>query len=191
MGHPYDRHERIIETLKENGRTSINKLVEILDVSKMTVHRDLDQLVADGVVRKLRGAAQLAKEPPLALNEQRCDYCQKQINPRLRIVIQSQSGRTWQGCCAHCGLLLMDEKRRHEPVSALAADFLYERMVTVTAASYLTGSSVQVCCIPSLLTFGTLDDAQKFQTGFGGEILTLNEAFELLKHGHFHHDGHH
>ncbi|SES36041.1 DNA-binding transcriptional regulator of sugar metabolism, DeoR/GlpR family [Tranquillimonas rosea] len=54
---PEDRRREIIETLIEEGSASLDALATRFAVSKMTIHRDLDELEADGLLRKVRGGA--------------------------------------------------------------------------------------------------------------------------------------
>ena len=51
------RHERIAEIVLREDFVSLKDLAARLDVSLMTVHRDLDALERQGVLRKVRGGA--------------------------------------------------------------------------------------------------------------------------------------
>lgn len=52
-----DRRQEIMDMLVENGEVGLDDLAERFAVSKMTIHRDLDDLEAAGLLRKLRGGA--------------------------------------------------------------------------------------------------------------------------------------
>lgn len=52
-----DRRQRIIDMLVEEGNVSLDEFARRFDVSKMTIHRDLDDLETEGLLRKLRGGA--------------------------------------------------------------------------------------------------------------------------------------
>jgi DeoR/GlpR family transcriptional regulator of sugar metabolism len=54
-GKPADRRREIAEYVVRNGPASAAGLAERFQVSLMTVHRDLDELERQGVVRKYRG----------------------------------------------------------------------------------------------------------------------------------------
>ena len=54
---PEDRRHEIVELLVEHGSTTLDELAGRFAVSKMTIHRDLDDLEADGLLRKIRGGA--------------------------------------------------------------------------------------------------------------------------------------
>lgn len=52
-----DRRKLIMDLLVEHRAVDIDDLAEKFSVSKMTIHRDLDELEQDGVLRKVRGGA--------------------------------------------------------------------------------------------------------------------------------------
>ncbi|MFB6521349.1 DeoR family transcriptional regulator [Streptomyces sp. NPDC056401] len=51
------RQHHIVETVCHEGYVSLERLVRELDVSAMTVHRDLRLLASRGAVRRVRGGA--------------------------------------------------------------------------------------------------------------------------------------
>lgn len=54
------RRQLITEAIMAEGSIRIEELAERFDISLMTVHRDLDELVSRGVLRKTRGVASAA-----------------------------------------------------------------------------------------------------------------------------------
>lgn len=54
-----DRRQEIVELLMEAGSASLDELARRFGVSKMTIHRDLDELEAAGLLRKVRGGASI------------------------------------------------------------------------------------------------------------------------------------
>lgn len=52
-----ERRAQILERLCERELATVDELAEMFSVSRMTVHRDLDQLEAVGCVRKIHGGA--------------------------------------------------------------------------------------------------------------------------------------
>jgi len=54
---PEGRQARITDLVLDTGSRSAQELSEIFGVSVMTIHRDLDELQRQGVLRKARGAA--------------------------------------------------------------------------------------------------------------------------------------
>jgi DeoR/GlpR family transcriptional regulator of sugar metabolism len=52
-----ERQQHILDRLMENGTVDVGGLAEALDVSRMTIHRDLDRLEERNLLRKVRGGA--------------------------------------------------------------------------------------------------------------------------------------
>lgn len=52
-----NRRQQIVELLMEAGSVSLDELAQRFSVSKMTIHRDLDDLENAGMLRKVRGGA--------------------------------------------------------------------------------------------------------------------------------------
>jgi len=51
------RQEKIAEYLLQNSSVYVQELAKIFNVSSMTIHRDLDELEKQGILRKVRGGA--------------------------------------------------------------------------------------------------------------------------------------
>lgn len=62
MGLADERRDRISELLSESGRMSVERLAEVLEVSPMTIRRDLAAMARVGDLRREHGAARLAGE---------------------------------------------------------------------------------------------------------------------------------
>ncbi|QRM56037.1 DeoR/GlpR family DNA-binding transcription regulator [Sinorhizobium sp. BG8] len=60
---PEDRRQKIMDILLEAGSASIEDLANSFAVSKMTVHRDLDDLEQAGLLRKVHGGASIESSP--------------------------------------------------------------------------------------------------------------------------------
>lgn len=54
---PYERQQWIMDLLQQNNSVDLEELSKHFSVSKMTIHRDLDELYNQGVLRKVRGGA--------------------------------------------------------------------------------------------------------------------------------------
>nr|WP_272209955.1 DeoR/GlpR family DNA-binding transcription regulator [Marinicella sp. W31]MDC2875802.1 DeoR/GlpR family DNA-binding transcription regulator [Marinicella sp. W31] len=52
-----ERRAAMMALLMERGNASVEELSQRFSISKMTVHRDLDELEASGQLRKVRGGA--------------------------------------------------------------------------------------------------------------------------------------
>ena len=112
-----------------------------------------------------------------AFAEGKCFQCGAPVNERAPFVIQLQDGTQRRACCPHCGLMALSNPK---VAMALASDYLFGRMVNVRQATFLFGSSVDLCCAPSVLCFANEADARRFQMGFGGQIYTLDQATAQL-----------
>ncbi|RKT56307.1 DeoR/GlpR family DNA-binding transcription regulator [Saccharothrix australiensis] len=63
------RHELILQSLREHRRVGVGALARLVGASGMTVRRDLDALARDGLLRRVRGAAEgvpTGEETPFA-----------------------------------------------------------------------------------------------------------------------------
>jgi len=63
MSRKTDRTERILEILRQNGSAEISELAQTLDVTTMTVRRDLVMLAQEELVRVYHGVAVPLKDP--------------------------------------------------------------------------------------------------------------------------------
>ena len=52
-----ERQQLIMDLMVERGAVDLDDLAERYSVSKMTIHRDLDDLEQAGLLRKMRGGA--------------------------------------------------------------------------------------------------------------------------------------
>ncbi|WP_275791218.1 DeoR/GlpR family DNA-binding transcription regulator [Pararhizobium gei] len=60
---PDDRRQLMMEMLMETGSAAIEELSVRFGVSKMTIHRDLDELEQAGLLRKIHGGASIQSSP--------------------------------------------------------------------------------------------------------------------------------
>lgn len=182
---PKARQNLILHWLHEEASLTTDALVDRLDVSIMTVHRDLDTLARDGLVTRVHGGVTLPEErvgskPAIPS----CHLCGMPVPGRTSFTVQVESGELFHACCPHCGFLMMPQIEPRSVVSALTRDFLYGRTMNVAQAFYVLDSGVSLCCVPSLLCFASRDDAVRFQKGFGGTVMTCSEAREYLVSHH-------
>ena len=173
MTNSLDREKKIIEILQKQGSASVQELAEACGVSSMTIHRELDKLAEAGLIQKKHGGAALAEPSP-----NQCAMCGKPVSERTVFIVQLESGEQKRACCAHCGLMIQNHAKGVQ--QSLTADYLRGHILSAGQAVYLLNSEMAVCCMPSVLTFGSRQDAEKFQTGFGGTIANMQEAVEYL-----------
>lgn len=186
---PAERRARLLQELTERGAIHITTLCRQLGVSPMTLHRDIDELVRQGYARKARGGAvvsgswssrsKAASSPSSTALEaaNRCGVCAKPAGGRHTFVVQYEDAGSKQACCAHCGLLLLGEG----VATAMASDFLFGHSINARTASYVVNPDLVVCCAPAVLPFGQPQDAERFRRGFGGSVMTLDEALAWLR----------
>ncbi len=179
---PETRQRQILTYLRESETLTINELVDRLGVSPMTVHRDLNRLAEAGLVQKIHGGVTLPAETSEIGSAPRCAMCHQAIHPRAAFVTHCPTGEQQHACCPHCGLMLACEQT--QPALSLTTDFLYGHMVNAHQAAFLIGSGVTLCCMPSVLTFGSRADAERFQQGFGGTLLDFAQAQQHLQRLH-------
>jgi hypothetical protein len=145
----------------------------------MTIHRDLDKMVEAGHVLKKHGGVILASKTT-SQHEHLCAMCNKPVRDRTIFILQFENGEKKYACCAHCGLMLQRETTKVK--LCLTADYLHGHIVSASLAHYILGCELNICCVPSILSFGSLQDAEKFQKGFGGKLLNMEKAIKLM-HG--------
>lgn len=67
---PYERHQRILEVVSIKHFVSLRELADMLDVTVMTIRRDIEQLSARGVIMSTRGGVK-SRETPLRMPVER------------------------------------------------------------------------------------------------------------------------
>lgn len=178
---PIERLARIKEIVLERKNVKISELSDELNVSEMTIHRDIKQLVDEGFVIKTFGGVSLAQESyHLQTNYNVCAFCQRPIHDRFAYQLILTNNRIERTCCAHCGLL----RQKHldgQVLQAMTYDFFKGTTIGAQMAYFVIDTSIQItCCQPQLLTFDSKDHAEKFVKGFGGKVLNFPEALTLV-----------
>lgn len=177
-----NREKKILELLQKQGSASIQELVDAFDVSNMTIHRDLNRMVEAGYIQKKHGGVTLTGKSSFAIEGQ-CDLCSKAIQSRTSFIVRFENGEQKRACCAHCGLMIQSQAKK--VWQSLTADYLHGHMISAKQAVYIMGSDLNICCVPSMLSFGSRSEAEKFQKGFGGTLGSMEEAVHYL-HGMMH-----
>jgi len=129
----------------------------------------------------------------IAAGKPLCAACQRPIHKAQAYTVVSKSGVELPSCCPRCGLRYMIENKTR---SVHATDFKTGRSITAEAAYYLEGSSIMECCsntplrtetgllcevhydrcLPSLVAFSRLEDAEAYRDNYGGRIITFAAA---------------
>ncbi len=173
-----DRQQQILELLQTRQRISTEEIRAHFDISPATASRDIHALVLAGLAVKASLGVKLAPPGEQSSQEKKCFYCNGTIKERTVFIIQMEDGSQRSACCCHCGLLALEQAGVN---TALACDFLYGRMINARQAAYVLGSTVNLCCEPSVLSFDSEEEARRFQLGFGGDVYTMEPAIQKLK----------
>lgn len=85
------RRARIVELLQHDGALSVTELGKRLDVSEMTIRRDLVELEGQGILRRFHGGAMLflgrSNEPPFLLRDAHAVAAKRRIAERVAQLI--------------------------------------------------------------------------------------------------------
>ena len=112
----------------------------------------------------------------------RCQVCGMDVSkyPHTRYVVTTTGGEEFITCGVQCGLTLhlrLKEKFK----SATATDLLSNRSFDAQKGFYVYKSTVITDMAPGFISFLTRVNAEKFQKGFGGKVVTYQEALETWK----------
>lgn len=180
---PVERLARIKEIVLEEKNVKIADLSKELNVSEMTIHRDVKQLVDDGFVMKTFGGISLAQTSATipVTDNQTCSLCHRPINERFAYQLILTNNRTERACCSHCGLI-RQLQLGNEVVQAITYDFFTGTTMGANITYFIINPSVQItCCQPQILAFNSKQNAERFSKGFGGRVCTLQEALEVIQ----------
>lgn len=112
----------------------------------------------------------------------RCIVCGMDVSkyPHTRYVVTTTEGQEFQTCGVQCGLTL-HLRLKGKFKSAMATDLLSNRPIDAQKAFYVYKSTVITDMAPGFIAFATRANAEKFQKGFGGKVVTYQEALEIWK----------
>jgi len=176
---PVERQEYIKSMITERENIKISELSKLLNVSEMTIHRDIKPIIEEGLIVKSFGGISLVKRK-VEEKEQRCIYCRKQIQERMAFQLMCLHDRMEIACCAHCGLLRF-KQLGSDVKQVICYDFFRQTTINATMAWFVIGSSVDLgCCQPQVITFEREDHAKGFVKGFSGNVYTFSQAVEKI-----------
>jgi hypothetical protein len=118
----------------------------------------------------------------LAGEVKRCIICGMDVSkyPHTRYVVTTTEGEEFITCGAQCGLTL-HLRFKDKFKSATASDLLSNRPVDVRKAFYVYKSSVITDMAPGFIVFAVRKNAESFAKGFGGQVVTYDEALAIWK----------
>lgn len=177
---PVERRNLIKEILEERQNIKISELSHMLNVSEMTIHRDLKPLVDQEIVIKTFGGVSLRQVNEVKIDTNLCTFCQRHIHSKLAYRIILSNNEIEMTCCAHCGLL-RHHQLKDKVSQSICHDFFRQTTISAPTATYVFDTSIDMgCCQPQVLSFEWEDHAKKFVKGFGGTVCNFNEAINLL-----------
>jgi hypothetical protein len=135
----------------------------------------------------------LVQSERLVANKTVCAACQRPLHPGQTFIVVSDSKEERLTCCPRCGLRSAVEDKA-EPTQA--TDFSSGRRIDAGSAYYLEGSDIMQCCqgttlrtdggsicelhfdrcLPSLLAFVRVEDAEAYQREHGGQVISFATA---------------
>lgn len=179
---PIERQKQIKRILESKKTVKISELSNELQVSEMTIRRDLKPFIQDGSVMKTFGGVSLAT--PISMNDtakNTCIFCHRALHQKMTYKLIRKNAETEFACCAHCGLL-RQAQLNGEVTHAICYDFLTKTTISAPLAFYVMDTSLDTgCCKPQVLTFEWQDHANKFVKGFGGKVYPFEEALSILQ----------
>ena len=113
---------------------------------------------------------------------EQCIVCGMDVSryPHSRYAVETKDGKKFTTCGAQCGLTL-HLRLKEKWDSAEATDLLSNRTVDATKSFYVFKSSVITDMAPGFISFNRKKNAEKFATGFGGQVLNYLQALDLWK----------
>ncbi len=177
---PLERQEQILSWLEQEKSLKIRDISNRLNVSEMTVYRDVKPLIDEEKVLKTSGGIAIVNQSP-ELAPGICQYCLKESKTRLSVQLITKKQQVEHTCCPHCGLLRYDDIKE-EVAQIICTDFLQDTTLSAKMATFLLNADINLnCCEPQVITFGSRKQAKKFQLGFGGELYNFDEAIHEIK----------
>lgn len=178
---PIERQNRIKALVMNRHNMKISELSKELQVSEMTIHRDLKPLIKSGIIIKTFGGISLiANEQTEVDGTNSCVFCSRTVDNRQAYRLILANNHIEVTCCAHCGLL-RQQQLGDDVIQVLCHDFLKQTTISATSAWFVMNTSIHMgCCQPQVLTFQWKEHADKFVKGFGGNVYPFQEATEVL-----------
>lgn len=171
------RLQKILQLLSHQQGLTVGEIRRFLEVSPMTLYRDLRELEDRNLVRRVRGGV-LSENPILIPTQGSCALCGRELPVRTHITLLDSKGGKTHACCSHCGFGLMKHHEGYE--SILGMDFLSDTVLDLEKGHFLVRPQIKLCCEPAVLVFARHEDALRMQKGFGGEIMSFETVRNLL-----------
>ncbi|MFD6210965.1 DeoR family transcriptional regulator [Peribacillus sp. NPDC060253] len=176
---PIDRQQQILTWLQQEETLRVSDISKRLEVSEMTVYRDLKPLIDQRKVFKTSNGIALIAQSYMSSNH--CSYCYKDSNTRLSVQLINKNQHVEHACCPHCGLLRFQEIE-NDISHIICHDFLKDTTISAKLATFLINADINLnCCQPQVIAFESIKQAKQFQLGFGGQIYSFKKAIQAIK----------
>ena len=134
-----------------------------------------------------------------------CPFCDRMVHPitayRLKV-----GNHVVPACCPRCGMHAQVSQTQGNPGPAWATDVNTGESVAAESATYVEGGDVQYCahgdqpmarephgvsmreydrCLPTLVAFKSLQEAESYQQQHGGRVLTYTQALASVREQRF------
>jgi len=172
------RQHKILNLISAESGISASMLAKQLKVSRMTIHRDLAVLAAQGHLRRIHGGA-LYKSTANVAPTLNCPICQRKPLLHQQAEIITPAALKTKTCCTTCGL--RHYLTRTDQAKLWVRDLLTGQRLDAEQAFFLINSAAFSCCQPSTLSFAQQSQLALFQTGFGGTVARLPNALDFLR----------
>ena len=177
---PIDRQQQVLAWLEKEGTLRVSDISNRLNVSEMTVYRDLKPLLAENKIQKTSNGISTIENLPIPSNT--CIYCLKPADSRRSVQLVKKDHSIELACCPHCGLLRYEDIK-DEVSHILCRDFLTDMTISGKSATYLIDADLNLnCCQPQVIAFESKKQARQFQTGFGGHLHSFEETISNVSH---------
>lgn len=175
-----ERRKQIKELIVNRKTLKISELSKILKVSEMTIHRDIKAMAESGFIEKTFGGISLVNQENNVSNVNECVVCHRSVNHRLSCQLILTKNRVETTCCAHCGFMRI-QMLGNEVIETLCCDFFTNTTISARNAWFVMDTTVDLsCCQPQVLPFNQREHAEGFVRGFGGIVLTFEQALQKV-----------
>lgn len=113
---------------------------------------------------------------------EQCIVCGMDVSkyPHTRYVVGTTDNKTFSTCGVQCGLTL-HLRFGNRWKKAAATDLLSNRSFDATKGFYVYKSTVITDMAPGFISFKRKEDAERLAKGFGGQVVTYDEALEIWR----------
>ena len=111
-----------------------------------------------------------------------CKNCGMDVNkfPHTKYLVRTSVGEEWVACGVQCGLTLhlhLKDKFR----SGTALDLFTNKPFDARMGFYVYKSTAITDMAPGFISFASRSNAEKFAKGFGGQVVSYEEALKIWK----------